>query len=60
MHWVGEPNSNADIIHNSMVKMIGGKLHLCPVGEDKPVKRVLDCGTGTGVWALDFGAFACV
>jgi hypothetical protein len=32
-----------------------GKLHLAPIGRDKPIGRVLDAGTGTGVWAVDFG-----
>jgi len=31
------------------------KLHLAPVGRNKPIGRVLDCGTGTGVWAMDIG-----
>ncbi|KAM5347433.1 hypothetical protein ACJ41O_010438 [Fusarium nematophilum] len=30
------------------------KLHVSPAGIDKPLHRVLDAGTGTGVWALDF------
>lgn len=32
-----------------------GKLFLCPAGRDKQVHRVLDAGTGTGIWALDYG-----
>lgn len=34
-----------------------GKLHISPAGTDKPLHRVLDAGTGTGIWALDFGTF---
>jgi ubiquinone/menaquinone biosynthesis C-methylase UbiE len=29
------------------------KLVLCPIGEQ--LNRVLDVGTGTGIWAIDFG-----
>jgi trans-aconitate methyltransferase len=29
-----------------------GRLHCAPL--DKPPKRVLDAGTGTGVWAIEF------
>ncbi|KAL6865572.1 hypothetical protein ACO1O0_001666 [Amphichorda felina] len=32
-----------------------GKLYTCPAGQDKPLRRVLDIGTGTGIWAMDFG-----
>lgn len=31
------------------------KLFLAPAGKDKPLNRVLDGGTGTGIWAMDFG-----
>jgi hypothetical protein len=34
---------------------LGGKLYKAPIGEDRPLKRCLDAGTGTGVWAMDFG-----
>lgn len=30
------------------------KLCLCPKGSQK-AKRVLDAGTGTGIWAMDYG-----
>jgi ribosomal protein L11 methylase PrmA len=32
---------------------LDGKLSLAPIG--KNVNRVLDVGTGTGIWAIDFG-----
>jgi ubiquinone/menaquinone biosynthesis C-methylase UbiE len=32
----------------------GGKLYLCPFPEGKQIHRVLDVGTGTGIWAIDF------
>ncbi|RDW95065.1 hypothetical protein BP5796_00828 [Coleophoma crateriformis] len=30
-------------------------LHLCPAGKENKLHRVLDAGTGTGIWAIDFG-----
>ncbi|TGZ77539.1 UMTA methyltransferase family protein [Ascodesmis nigricans] len=41
-----------DLIHHVFLMILGGELHLAPVGNPK---NVLDCGTGTGIWALDFG-----
>jgi ubiquinone/menaquinone biosynthesis C-methylase UbiE len=32
--------------------MLGGRLHIAPVENLKPL-RILDVGTGTGLWALD-------
>jgi len=29
------------------------KLHLTPIGDD--IKNMLDTGTGTGMWVIDFG-----
>lgn len=36
-----------------------GKLYLAPLHEKKQLNRVLDCGTGTGIWAMDFGEPPC-
>lgn len=33
--------------------MLGNKLHLAPIG--KSPQRILDIGTGTGIWAIDAG-----
>lgn len=42
-----------DIIHHVYLLMLDDKLHLAPIG-DNP-QRILDIGTGTGIWAIDMG-----
>jgi methylase of polypeptide subunit release factors len=42
-----------DIFHHLCGLLFGGKLHLAPIGA-KP-QRILDVGTGTGIWAIDMG-----
>jgi ribosomal protein L11 methylase PrmA len=32
-----------------------GKLYLAPIPKDQKLHRVADLGTGTGIWAIDFG-----
>ncbi|KAL1961519.1 hypothetical protein VTN77DRAFT_1640 [Rasamsonia byssochlamydoides] len=51
------PNDKAeserlDLIHEMMLTIMRRKLFLAPIG--KSPKRVLDLGTGTGIWAIDF------
>ncbi|KAF6821434.1 methyltransferase domain-containing protein [Colletotrichum musicola] len=41
-----------DFNHTLVVKAIGGKLFLAPVPEEK-THRILDMGTGTGIWAIE-------
>ncbi|KAI9867344.1 MAG: hypothetical protein M1830_005828 [Pleopsidium flavum] len=41
-----------DMKHHSTKLLIGGRLQLAPIGEAP--QRVLDVGTGTGIWAMDF------
>jgi SAM-dependent methyltransferase len=55
------PNDNAeqerlDTQHNLFLMTFGGDLYLCPAGKEgsEPVQTVLDVGTGTGIWAMDF------
>ncbi|KAK1756515.1 S-adenosyl-L-methionine-dependent methyltransferase [Echria macrotheca] len=43
-----------DLQHTMMLLLQDNRLHLCPAGKDKPMRRVLDAGTGTGIWAMDF------
>lgn len=45
-----------DIMHELMLTMMDRKLFLAPINSS--VGRVLDLGTGTGVWAIDFGEAA--
>jgi ubiquinone/menaquinone biosynthesis C-methylase UbiE len=41
-----------------MLMTTGGKLFLAPIGND--VQNVLDIGTGTGIWAIEFGNRECL
>ncbi|KAK1755439.1 S-adenosyl-L-methionine-dependent methyltransferase [Echria macrotheca] len=47
-------NERLDLQHHIWTFMLDNHLHLCPAGKDKPLRRVLDAGTGTGIWAIDF------
>lgn len=42
-----------DLIHHALTILLGDKLTLVPIHE-KNSYRVLDIGTGTGSWAIDF------
>ncbi|KAK3314450.1 S-adenosyl-L-methionine-dependent methyltransferase [Apodospora peruviana] len=46
-------NERLDLQHNLLMLTFANKLHITPL-DDKPVSRVLDAGTGTGIWAIDF------
>lgn len=48
-----QQNEGLDIIHNVLLMVLDNKLFLAPIGDN--VHRVLDLGTGTGIWAIDFG-----
>ncbi|KAK0381905.1 methyltransferase domain-containing protein [Colletotrichum limetticola] len=46
----------ADLQHHQFLLSVDGKLGLSPPNQDDyPAKRVLDIGTGTGIWAIEFG-----
>jgi hypothetical protein len=54
------PNDNdeanrLDMMHEMSLALLKRKLFLAPIG-DSP-RRILDLGTGTGIWAIDFGKF---
>lgn len=41
-----------DLVHHIYRLMLGGKLYFSPLADK--VGRVLELGTGTGIWAMDF------
>jgi hypothetical protein len=43
-----------DMLH-ALVTQLVGRLYVSPIGESP--QRVLDVGTGTGIWAIDFGEY---
>ncbi|KAI5838204.1 S-adenosyl-L-methionine-dependent methyltransferase [Morchella snyderi] len=42
-----------DIIHHIYLLLLDDKLHLAPI--DPHPQKILDIGTGTGIWAIDVG-----
>ncbi|WYZ42887.1 hypothetical protein EsH8_VI_000586 [Colletotrichum jinshuiense] len=49
-------NDRLDFQHELFYLTLHDKLGLAPPNDDgSQVKRVLDLGTGTGIWAIDFG-----
>ncbi|KAL1610488.1 hypothetical protein SLS60_002156 [Paraconiothyrium brasiliense] len=48
-----EENDRLDLYHHIQTLSLDGELHLAPIG-DNP-QRILDVGTGTGIWAIDMG-----
>ncbi|KAK2060060.1 S-adenosyl-L-methionine-dependent methyltransferase [Colletotrichum caudatum] len=47
-----QQNEGLDIIHNALLMLFDDALFLAPIGGNP--QRVLDVGTGTGIWAIDF------
>ncbi|TDZ34602.1 Secondary metabolism regulator LAE1 [Colletotrichum spinosum] len=49
-------NDRLDLQHELFFITLNGKLGLAPPNEENSqTKRVLDVGTGTGLWAIDYG-----
>jgi hypothetical protein len=47
---------HADLQHHIFYLTLNNRLGLSPPSEkDAKVGRVLDLGTGTGIWAMDYG-----
>lgn len=56
LNWC-QPNDDKeqdrmDLGHHIYLLLLDGKLYLSPIST-RP-RRVLDLGTGTGIWAIDF------
>lgn len=52
------PNDEAeqdrlDLLHHIFRMIAGGTLYRAPIAQDKPPQRILDVGTGTGLWAIE-------
>ncbi|WQF80850.1 Putative S-adenosyl-L-methionine-dependent methyltransferase superfamily [Colletotrichum destructivum] len=49
-------NDRLDLQHNMVIRTFGDRLGTAPPNDvGVKVGRVLDLGTGTGIWAIDFG-----
>ncbi|KAF5637889.1 L-ascorbate oxidase [Fusarium sp. NRRL 52700] len=48
-----QQNDLMDLTHHILTLGLGDKLHLAPLKEEK-LHQVIDIGTGTGIWAIDF------
>ncbi|KAH0538562.1 hypothetical protein FGG08_004850 [Glutinoglossum americanum] len=49
----GREKDRLDIHHHLDMMALSGRLYLAPLGKD--IHRVLDLGTGTGIWAMEMG-----
>lgn len=47
-------NDRLDMQHHLFHLTFAGELFLTPIPKEKKLGRVLDIGTGTGIWAIDF------
>ncbi|KAK3385900.1 S-adenosyl-L-methionine-dependent methyltransferase [Podospora didyma] len=55
-YWVpndDKQNESMDINHHLLTLVLDGKLFRAPLDAEK-IKKVIDIGTGTGLWAIDF------
>ncbi|KAF4773839.1 hypothetical protein HER10_EVM0005210 [Colletotrichum scovillei] len=49
-------NGRLDLQHNMFIRTFGNRLGTAPPNDpESKVGRVLDVGTGTGIWAMEFG-----
>jgi len=47
-------NDRLDLQHHMYYLTLSGKLFVAPIPAEQTLHRVLDLGTGTGIWAIDF------
>lgn len=50
---VQKEQERLDVTHEALLLASGGKLYQAPLA-GKKIEQVLDLGTGTGIWAIDF------
>ncbi|KAL1850094.1 hypothetical protein Plec18170_007192 [Paecilomyces lecythidis] len=50
-----EEQDRMDLLHHIYRLLLKGELNLAPIGSDP--QRVLDIGTGTGIWAIQFAEY---
>jgi ubiquinone/menaquinone biosynthesis C-methylase UbiE len=50
----GGENDRKDFQHHLFSLTFSGKLYTAFIPKEKALHRVLDVGTGTGIWAIDF------
>ncbi|KAH8689148.1 S-adenosyl-L-methionine-dependent methyltransferase [Talaromyces proteolyticus] len=48
-----DESDRLDIVHEMTLTMMGRRLYLAPIGSSP--RRVVDLGTGTGIWPIEFG-----
>ncbi|EXM21537.1 hypothetical protein ACKLNR_015266 [Fusarium oxysporum f. sp. zingiberi] len=42
-----------DVAHEWLTMMLDDELYAAPIGDSPQARRILDVGTGTGIWAID-------
>ncbi|RSL58566.1 hypothetical protein CEP53_006103 [Fusarium sp. AF-6] len=47
-----QQNESMDINHHVLTLVLDGASYLAPISKD--IKKAIDVGTGTGIWAIDF------
>ncbi|KAK0726130.1 S-adenosyl-L-methionine-dependent methyltransferase [Lasiosphaeris hirsuta] len=50
----GQQQESLDLVHHYLTLIMDGLLYLAPIPSDTEGLTVLDVGTGTGIWAIDF------